>query len=232
MEQIRSYKVIPIPMGTSNAYLLSVSNSNLLVDAGNEGKIQDLEITLRHKGLDFSDLDIVIVTHSHYDHVGCLVEIKEKSGAKILVHRDEANFLINGYTPFPKGTMFFSKIIYRIGSHFFSGRTKYPPVEPDILVDGECELVKPDISIKILPTPGHTSGSICVIINNECAIVGDTLFNVIPGSVYPPFANDRNELIKSWIKLLSTECRNFYSGHGKPFSRDKFKKCFEKKMIH
>ncbi|MBN1134758.1 MAG: MBL fold metallo-hydrolase [Methanosarcinaceae archaeon] len=219
-------------MGTSNAYLLSGSNSNLLVDAGNKGKIQNLEITLMHKGLDFSDLDIVIVTHSHYDHLGCLVEIKERSEAKILVHRDEANFLINGYIPSPKGTSLFSKIICWFGNSFFSGRAKFPPVNPDILVDGECELVTSGSSIKIIPTPGHTSGSICVIINNECAIVGDTLFNVIPGSFYPPFANDKKELIKSWRKILSTGCRTFYPGHGKPFSRDKFKKCFEKKMRH
>jgi glyoxylase-like metal-dependent hydrolase (beta-lactamase superfamily II) len=52
---------------------------------------------------------------------------------------------------------------------------------------------------------------------------------VLPETVYPPFANDENELIKSWEKLLATGCSVFYPGHGKPFSRDKFRKSFEKK---
>ena len=230
MEHI-SYHVIPIPMGTSNAYLVYGSDSTLLIDAGNKGKIRYLEATLKHEGLDISDIDIVILTHTHYDHVGCLAGIKEKSGAKVLVHRDEANFLVDGCTPFPKGIMWFSKIIYQIGHGFFSGRAKYPPVVPDILVDGECELLT-SVPIRILPTPGHTSGSVCVIINDECAIVGDTLFSVIPGSVCPPFADDGTELVKSWQKLLLTGCRIFYPGHGKPFSRERLEGYLRKKELH
>ena len=56
-----------------------------------------------------------------------------------------------------------------------------------------------------------------------------TLFNIFPWTVYPPFANDEAELLKSWEKLLSTGCQTFYPGHGKPFSRKKFRKFFDKR---
>ncbi|MDW7733736.1 MAG: MBL fold metallo-hydrolase [Methanolobus sp.] len=216
-------------MGTSNAYLISDNDTVLLVDAGNEGRIGDMEVALKKNGLEFSDIAIIIVTHSHYDHVGCLAEIKKRSRAKVIVHRDEANFLSNGCTPFPEGTMICSKVINRIGGLFLSDRARCAPVHPDIIVDGECELMIPGLEVTILPTPGHTSGSVSVIINNECSFVGDTLFSVIPGTVYPPFANDRETLIKSWEKLLSIGCRTFYPGHGRPFSRETLEKCFEKK---
>lgn len=227
MEQ-RSYQVIPVHMGTSNAYLVCDNDRILLVDAGNKGKLSNLEATLKPKGLGLTNIDIVVLTHTHYDHVGCLAEIKEKSGAKVLVHKYEANFLVNGFTPLPKGIMLFSKIIYWIGTRFLSGRAKYPPVVPDILIDGECELLI-SVPVRILPTPGHTSGSMCVIINDECAIVGDTLFSVIPGNVCPPFANDETALVKSWEELLLTGCRTFYPGHGRPFSREKFERSLRKR---
>ncbi len=107
-------------MGTSNAYLVDGSDSTLLIDTGNKGNIRYLEATLKHEGLGIFDIDIIILTHAHYDHVGCLAGIKEKSGAKVLVQRDEANFLVDGCTPFPKGITRFSKFYPGHGKPFSS----------------------------------------------------------------------------------------------------------------
>ena len=224
-----AYNITPIPMGKSNAYLVSAPDLVILIDTGCSKNLKPLEQVLRQKELQITDIDYIVVTHAHYDHVGHLAEIKEKSGAKVLAHRDAVDYLKNGHTPFPKGTMLLFKIISNAGNRFFSVGGKFTPVEPDILIEGDYDLLKPEPTIRIIHTPGHTSGSVCLIINDESAIVGDTLFNVLPETVYPPFANDENELIKSWEKLLATGCSVFYPGHGKPFSRDKFRKCFEKK---
>ena len=228
-EQSKSYNIIPIPMGKSNAYLVSSSGLVLLIDTGCSKNLDPLEQALILNKHQFTDIDYIIVTHSHYDHVEHLAEIKEKSGAKIVAHRDAVDNLKKGHTPFPKGTMLPFKIISNTGNRFFSSGGRFTPVEPDIVIEDDYDLSTPEFSVNIIHTPGHTSGSICVIINNESAIVGDTLFNVIPGTVYPPFANDENELIKSWKKLLDTGCSVFYPGHGKPFLREKFRKCFEKR---
>jgi len=225
----KNYNIIPIPMGKSNAYLVSSPDLVILIDTGSSKNISSLELALKQNELDISDIDFIIVTHAHSDHVGHLAEIKEKSDAKVLAHRNAVEYLKKGYTPFPEGTMLFSRIISKIGNRFFSSGGKFTPVEPDIIIEGEYALSTPELSVSIIHTPGHTSGSICVIINDESAIVGDTLFNVIPGTVYPPFADGEEELIKSWEKLLSTGCSTFYPGHGKPFSREKFSKCFEKR---
>ncbi len=216
-------------MGQSNAYLVTGTDYTFLVDAGYANKIHVLEEKLKENGLEFADIDLIILTHTHYDHVGCLANIKERSGAKILVHRDEADCLKKGHTPFPEGTMLFSSIISKIGNRFLSNIGKYSGVEPDICIDEKYELSEFGLPATVIPTPGHSSGSICVLVNDEDAIVGDTLFNAIPGTVYPPFANDEAELIKSWERLLSTGCQTFYPGHGNPFSREKFQKCFDRR---
>ncbi|KXS40280.1 MAG: Zn-dependent hydrolase, glyoxylase [Methanolobus sp. T82-4] len=228
-EQTNTYTITPIPMGKSNAYLVSNPDLVILVDTGSSKNIKNLELALKQNELGISDIDFIIVTHAHSDHVGHLAEIKEKSDAKVLAHRSAVKYLKKGYTPFPEGTMLFSRIISKIGNRFFSSGGKFISVEPDIIIDEEYDLSTPELSVSIIHTPGHTSGSICVIINDESAIVGDTLFNVIPGTVYPPFAGDEEELIISWEKLLSTGCSTFYPGHGKPFSREEFSKCFEKR---
>lgn len=224
-----AYNITPIPMGKSNAYLVSAPDLVILIDTGCSKNLKPLEQVLRQKELQITDIDYIVVTHAHYDHVGHLAEIKEKSGAKVLAHRDTVDFLKKGHTPFPEGTMLLFKIISNAGNRFFSVGGKFTPVEPDILIEGDYDLLKSELTIRIIHTPGHTSGSVCLIINDESAIVGDALFNVLPETVYPPFANDENELIKSWEKLLATGCSVFYPGHGKPFSRDKFRKSFEKK---
>ena len=232
MDEIETYRVIPVRMGTSNAYLVSDREYTLLIDAGNKGKGPYLEEVLKKAGLDVTDIDMIIITHSHYDHVGALAEIRDSSGTIVLIHREEGDFLASGCTPFPEGTMICSKVINRIGGLFLSEKAQYTPVNADILIDGECELIEPGYSVKIISTPGHTAGSVCVIVNNESAFVGDTLFNAIPGSsVYPPFANDRKTLMKSWEKLLETGCKIFYPGHGTAFSREKLEKSFEKKRL-
>jgi glyoxylase-like metal-dependent hydrolase (beta-lactamase superfamily II) len=225
----KAYNIVPIPMGKSNACLVFSSDIVILIDTGCSKNLNPLEQALKQNELQITDIDYIIVTHAHYNHVGHLAEIKEKSGAKVLAHRDAISHLKKGHTPFPKGTMLFSRIISKTGNCFFSSGGRFTPVEPGIVVEEDYDLSTSELTVSIIHTPGHTSGSICVIINNESAIVGDTLFNMIPGTVYPPFASDEYELIKSWKKLLATGCSVFYPGHGKPFTREKFRGCFEKR---
>jgi hydroxyacylglutathione hydrolase len=68
-----------------------------------------------------------------------------------------------------------------------------------------------------------------LVIENKVIFVGDTLFNVIPGTVFPPFANNVPDLLKSWEKLIATGCRTFYPGHGKSVTFQKLKESYEKK---
>jgi len=82
----------------------------------------------------------------------------------------------------------------------------------------------------LLHTPGHTPGSISVIIDNEIAIVGDTMFGVFWWSVYPPFASNPDKLIDSWEKLLETRCRIFLPSHGSANKRSLVEKDFGRKI--
>jgi len=59
-------------------------------------------------------------------------------------------------------------------------KSKYQPVNPDVVVRNEYDLEKYIPGAKVISTSGHTAGSISLVIGNEAAFVGDTLFSVMP----------------------------------------------------
>jgi glyoxylase-like metal-dependent hydrolase (beta-lactamase superfamily II) len=82
--------------------------------------------------------------------------------------------------------------------------------------------------IELMHTPGHTKGCLSVIVDNELAIVGDAMFGVFPGSIFPPYGNDVRQMVESWEKLLETSCRLFIPAHGSANKRDR-SKCYSRR---
>ena len=226
----KSYTIISIPMGHSNSYLIVSSGRGVLVDAGCPGKIKNIQIALEQNNLMFQNIVLIILTHTHYDHTGCLAETKKRSRAKVLVHASEKRCLEKGITSFPRGTMWFSEMISKVGNSLMVSKSKYQPVDPDIVVENEYDLGKYIPGAKVISTPGHTSGSISLVIENEAAFVGDTLFNIMPWNVFPPFANDIRELLESWQRLIDASCRTYFPGHGRPIPLRKLKISYEKRI--
>jgi len=216
-----------IKLGKSNAYLIETEKGFILIDAGMPDKVGKIKKILVEKNADLKDITLIIITHVHYDHVGSLSALKEKTGAKILVHETEKKFLEKGKTDFPAGTVLISKLISKLSNLISEG--KFEAVSPDITIKDTYDLKQHGIDGEIIHTPGHTNGSISVIINEEDIICGDTLFNFMPHSVYPPFANDKKQLIKSWKKVKQYNCKRFHPGHGSVFGEDKFIKTLNKK---
>lgn len=220
--------IIQLPLGKSNAYLIKSKNGYILVDAGVKGKEKVVREALEKNDASLSDIELIIITHVHYDHVGSLKALIDLTNSPVMVHQREYELLASGSTNFPKGTMMFSKIISKIANKATSG--VFEGVKADILVDDTYDLSIFGINGKVIHTPGHTPGSICVLIEEEHLISGDTFFNIFKNSVYPPFANDEKELLKSWIRIKEKNPKLFYPGHGEMFYSRKFIKSLEKKI--
>lgn len=208
--------VLSIRLGTSFCYFISGENGGLLIDAGIHRKAFRLQSVLLAHERELSDIRLIILTHTHHDHVGAAADIKTKVNALIMVHAAEADFLRRGRTPLPNGTTPLTHVSVQIGRLLRYGR--YEPVEPDILLHEAADLKPYGFDGYALPTPGHTIGSISVILG-EKAFVGDTLIGPRNGKIYAPYLWNKKELKKSWRALLDTGCRMFYPGHGRPISR-------------
>ena len=76
-------------------------------------------------------------------------------------------------------------------------------------------------------TPGHTPGSVSVLLDSGEVFVGDLAFNRLPFTFRPamPLYADNIDLVKeSWKKLFNAGAKVVYPGHGKPFSAEVIRK--------
>jgi len=222
-------KIIPIRAGAAHVFLVKEEKIFFLVDAGNKGYAGKIAKVISSQGLQLSELKFIFLTHTHYDHAGSAAELKRLTGAKIIVHEKEADYLRRGDQFVPAGTNFLAKTISGIGRLLGKIYSSYPAVEPDIIFTEIMSLEPYGLNAKIISTPGHTIGSSCLVIENVI-FGGDTLFN-IRGKIFPPFANDTSILLKSWKKILDEKnIEWYYPAHGKRLNKDTLLKEFQKRI--
>lgn len=222
------YEVFKVLSGRSNSYLIISKESNILVDTGMSTSYRSLDKNIRLLQESGPKIDYLILTHTHFDHCHSAARIKKQYGCKIIVNEEEKQYTEAGFTPVPHGTIPLTKFITRIGARLDIKRFRYETFTPDILIDEYFDFQESDLDIKIIKTGGHSSGSVSVLLDNEIGIVGDTMFGIFKNSVFPPFADNEPEMIKSWNKLLSTGCDIFLPGHGKEITRDLLQKEYYK----
>lgn len=205
-------KIIRVLAGRSNVFLVTNNKSNILVDTSPQFMWKTLQKRLN--SLHVESVDLLILTHSHFDHAANAANIKRKYNATVIIHKSEAGYLATGDNILPVGTNTFSKFLVRTFAKQFESIARYPACQSDIMIDDYYDLTAYGFNGYLIHTPGHTIGSISMIIDDEIALVGDTMFGIFRNSVYPPFASDEDLLLKSWGKLLSTDCHLFIPSHG------------------
>ncbi|MCD6232020.1 MBL fold metallo-hydrolase [Candidatus Aerophobetes bacterium] len=178
-----------------NCYIL-ISKKNrkaIIIDPGDEA-----EKILKVINEERLKVIYVINTHAHIDHTGGNDIIREETGASLLIHFLENNSLRN---PFLNLSIMMSN----------KGKKFLPPTRT--LEDGDKIEVE-EILLRVLHTPGHTPGSICLY-NGKEVFTGDTLFAGSVGRVDLPMGN-REELELSIRKKLLTlpDEIKVYPGHG------------------
>ena len=144
-----------------NAYLIGADGQQncAVIDPGEAGPVLS---ALEKSGL---TCVAILLTHGHFDHIGGVREVKEKTGAKIYVHEADAGMLQSG----------------RLSLAVLVGG-RVPSAEPDVLLKGGETLTLAGLNIRVLHTPGHTKGGVCYVLESERMLFsGDTLFHTDAG---------------------------------------------------
>ncbi len=212
----------------SNVFLITNGHNHILVDCSSKGHRHQLLWNLAKTGI--RHLDALILTHSHFDHAGNAHYIRNRFNTRIIIHKNEAPFLQAGSSPLPDGTFFFTKMLVRIAGVLAGRLITYQECQADLTIEGKYSLQEYGLNAYILPTPGHSSGSVSVIIDDEIALTGDSLYGVVPGKVMPPFASDKGLLIRSWKDLLDTGSELFVPSHGKSHNRKSLTGCYTREV--
>ena len=176
-----------------NVYILIDENTKkcAVVDPGGiETKILNY---IKSNGL---ELEYILLTHGHGDHIGAVKNIKSKTNAKVVAHNDEKELLLD-----KKKNLSY---MMHCGAQ---------ELDADIYVNDKEKLSLGDLKLTFIHTPGHTKGGMCIRVNDDM-FTGDTLF---AGSIGRTdlYGGDYKQLEKSLTKLSRYENNvKVHPGHG------------------
>lgn len=129
--------IIPIKTGFSHSFLIKGNNGAILVDTGVKNNMKKFIQICNAHHIKPNEINLIVLTHTHYGHSGNLAELKEWSGAKILVYKNEAENLENGFTSIPSGTIPATKIIVSLGRSLKPKYASPPAILPDLINENE-----------------------------------------------------------------------------------------------
>jgi hydroxyacylglutathione hydrolase len=215
--------------GRSNVFLLSKNNKFLLIDTSTKNNWNNLEKKIDTFITVNETLEALILTHVHFDHAENASKIKNKYKAKIIVHEIESNLLRAGKNALAGGAFPITGFLFNfLNGIRFLDLIHFEPSEFDIAVSDNFHLAGFGFNAYTIHTPGHTSGSTSVIVDDEIAVAGDALFGVFKNSVFSPWASNTELMIKSWKILLDTNCNLYLPSHGASIKRPLLMKQYEK----
>jgi len=212
----RGTSIYTLTPARCNIYVVCRNSRVILIDTGISFDRSRIEHALTRRGI---APEAIVLTHTHFDHAGNAAWLSREYGAEIIVQEAESDSLARGDTPIPSGTYALTKRIVSIGKKI-APAFKYDPFTADLIFTDTFDLNRFGINGYVLHTPGHSPGGATTVIDDAVAIAGDSIIGTIPGSPFPPFADDVDELMRSWQKLLGTGCHTFLPGHGKPIRRE------------
>ncbi|MGW1811384.1 MBL fold metallo-hydrolase [Streptomyces sp. NPDC002078] len=214
--------VIPVPvMGKRNvnAFLL-LGRRAVLVDTGIPGTGAKILARIAEHGIAPGDVSAIVITHAHIDHFGSAAELRRATGAPVVAHVADLGPYTTGrirepYLP----TGRFGRFLNRLDAFHEHAE----PFRPDLLVDGPTALYEQGVNARIMPTPGHTAGSISVLTDDGDLVAGDLVATSFLGMAHrrpanPPFHDDPVGNLASLRAMLALKPTRLHVGHGGPLA--------------
>lgn len=146
-----------------------------------------------------NEINDIVLTHCHFDHIAYVREIARICSAPVHIHRLDAPGLLSD--------------TLSLSMHFGASAPGHHPSR--LLVEGDRVG-----DLLVLHTPGHTPGSICLLDEREHALFsGDTVFTDGGFGRFDFPGGSRADLLQSLDRLSSLEVEGLYPGHGSPVER-------------
>jgi glyoxylase-like metal-dependent hydrolase (beta-lactamase superfamily II) len=209
--------VTTIDLGFVNAYLLKAGDGFVLVDTGMPAHRRKLEAALEAAGCRKGALRLVVLTHADMDHAGNAAVMAAAWGAPLALHEADRAALEKGEAQRRQGRTRMAGLVTALMSS--AGRRRASPrAKADLLLADGQPLTEYGLDARVLHVPGHTPGSIALLLADGDLIAGDMFSNRrSPG--LSPFVWNFEAYRASLARLASmaSGLRRVYPGHGKDF---------------
>lgn len=201
-----------IRSGYVHAHLIAVDDGLVLVDTGLPRRAGKLALAIRRTGHDLTDLHTILMTHQHPDHIGSLADLRQRTGAQVVAHRQDVA-VITGERPQP-----IRHGVLRLSAPFL----RADPSPVDRVLDGDGPTGVPGITA--VHTPGHTPGHVSFLLDRAGGVLfaGDAasaMFGRVRAS--PRMVNaDPPQALRSATRLAELDFQVAVFGHGTAITGD------------
>lgn len=177
----------------SNCYLLTNGTHAAVVDPS-----APADSILRAVQEEHAQLELILLTHGHFDHTVTLDALRDRLGIPALIHEADMELPADA-----RKNAFFT--FFGMDRHY---RTPERPLQ-----DGELIQLGEE-SIRVIHTPGHTAGCVCYLCGEAFLLTGDTLF--AQGRGRTDLYSGNEEALLHSLKSLRSLPRQLpiYPGHG------------------
>jgi glyoxylase-like metal-dependent hydrolase (beta-lactamase superfamily II) len=218
---MRSSEIIPgvyqLTAGGTNLYVIAEQELTL-IDTGLPGSYAGIMDFVHRIGRSVGDIGSIIITHNHIDHIGAVQDLRRFTDVRVFMHK--AGLAQSGTDPsYREGLRRVLRIpfLHRVRRHFV-----LEPADVDVQLEGG-EILKPLGGLRVVPTPGHTPGSICLYApEQKLLFVGDALQRRRKKLRLPAkmVSTDMEEAIASVKKIAELDLEIICFGHGQPLFED------------
>ncbi len=190
-----------LPLHGTNAYVIS-DGHHVLVDTGPARARALLLEALSAIGLGAEDLSLVVLTHAHATAAGNAAFLKHTFHVPIAVHQADAPILASGVDRSVR-------ILGPVGALIrLLGDTRFEAISPDVVFGHTLSLEPFGIEGTVVHTPGHTIGSVSVVLPTGDAVIGDLLMGgsfggrIMPSRPYRHYSAEEPERVARSLALL------------------------------
>lgn len=222
---------LPMPweLETVNVHLVELDDGYLLVDSGiATGECFDaLEAGLAERGIAWRDIRTLFLTHLHPDHIGWSWKILELTGARLMMHRAEVEYLAlvarENRPPFFAQAMSNAgvpeELQTRMDHALRDVRRNYRPHAPGLVLEGGEQIPVRGGALEAVWTPGHSPGHVCLYSpQHRYLISGDHILEFItPNIGWHPDEDMLAKYLDSLELLAPFEIDLVLPSHGGPF---------------